>query len=108
MAGEKNRRLKAEISTGFSICLSQLRKINRNGYNAIFYMRGKAMYLVEVNALLATIGYGVILLGLIFWKLEDCCFSMSECEMGKSFLKKVAWLCFVAGFVLQILAIWVH
>jgi hypothetical protein len=72
------------------------------------------MLTVEVNALLATIGYGLILGGLFLFKTSA---PSSGQDFGKMIFGKfnnglqnikLSWLLFVAGFVLELLSLWIH
>ena len=60
-----------------------------------------------IDAILSTVGFGLLIFSLLLWAMSGCC-GASDKKGDHSFWGSVGWLCAVAGFILQIIAIWVY
>ena len=65
------------------------------------------MNVSSLDAILSTIGWGLIIFSYLLWGMVGCCGSDKK-DSGHGGWKSFSWLCAVAGFILQIIAIWIY
>ena len=63
------------------------------------------MSLSNLDAILSTVGWGLIIFSFLLWAMVGCTKSDNK---GGGMFRSLAWLCAVACWILQIVAIWIY
>lgn len=61
----------------------------------------------SLDAILSTVGWGLIIFSFLLWAMVGCCGSDKK-DGGHGGWKSLAWICAMACWVLQIVAIWIY
>ena len=64
------------------------------------------MNVSSLDAVLSTVGWGLIIFSYLVWGVTGC--GSDKKDSGHGGWKSLGWLCAVAGFILQIIAIWIY